>query len=103
MDELFDRLVEDSLEYTAEAEALGLVYPSANPRRRAVVMLLQSFGALMLHQQMKRHLGASPVEDPPEALLPYMSAVLELYTQPMMNGDMYQDLMESQRDFESRT
>src|SRR5699024_210479 len=52
MDALFDRLVEDSLEYTAEAEELGLVYPSANPRHRAVVMLLQSLGALMLHHQM---------------------------------------------------
>lgn len=102
MDELFDKLVDDSLDYTAEAEELGLVYPSADPRSRAVVMLLQSFGALMLHRQMKRHLGASPVDDPPEALLPYLSAVMELHTQPVINGHMYEELMESQREFEKQ-
>ena len=102
VDALFDKLVEDSLEYTAEAEEVGLVYPSAHPRHRAVVMLLQSFGALMLHHQMKRHLGASPVDGPPEGLLPYISAVMELYTQPVINGEMYQELMESQLEFERR-
>lgn len=100
VDALFDRLVEDSLDYTAEGEELGLVYPSANPRRRAVVMLLQSFGALMLHHQMERHLGASPVEGSPEDLLPYISAVMELYTQPVINAEMYQELMESQLEHE---
>lgn len=100
MDDLFDKLVEDSLEYAAEAEEVGLVYPSADPRSRAVVMLLQSLGALMLHGHMKRHLGASPVDDAPEAALPYMSAVLELYTQPVINGQMYEELLKSQRDAE---
>lgn len=98
VDALFDQLVEDSLEYTAEAEALGLVYPSAHPRRRAAVMLLQAFGALILHHQMKRHLGVSPVDGPPEDIIPYMSAVLELYTQPVMNGEMYEELMHHAAD-----
>ncbi|WP_245554964.1 hypothetical protein [Nesterenkonia alba] len=102
MDELFDQLVEDSLEYTAEAEELGLVYPSANPRHRAVVMLLQSFGALMLHRQLKRHLGGSPLDGEPEGMLPYMSAVMELYTQPVLNAEMYTELMASQAEFERR-
>lgn len=102
IDALFDRLVDDSLEYTAEAEALGLVYPSAHPRNRAVVLLLQSFGSLMLHKQLKRQLGASPIDDPPEALLPYMATVLELYTKPVINGEMYEELMASQRDFEQQ-
>ena len=96
MDALFDKLVDDSLEYTAEAEALGLVYPSAEPRRRAVIMLLQAFGSLILHRQMKRHLGASPVDDSPESIAPYMEAVLELYTQPVLNAEMYEELMHSQ-------
>lgn len=100
MDDLFDTLVENSLEYTAEAERLGLVYPSTNPRNRAVVLLLQSFGALMLHHQMKRHLGASPLDDEPEGLLPYMATVMEIYTQPLMNAEMYQELMESQQAFD---
>lgn len=103
IDALMDRLVEDSLEYTAEAERIGLVHPSENPRNRAVVMLLQSFGALMLHKQMKRLLGASPVEDPPEDLAPYMSAVLELYTRPVLNAEVYGELAEQLRDTDPHT
>lgn len=97
MDALFDKLVDDALEYTAEAEELGLVYPSANPRNRVVVMLLQSFGALMLHKQMKRQLGASPIDDYPESLLPYISTVLEIFTQPVINAEMYESLMTAQQ------
>ncbi|MDS2173408.1 TetR family transcriptional regulator [Nesterenkonia sp. CL21] len=98
IDALMDRLVEDSLEYTAEAERIGLIHPSANPRNRAVVMLLQSFGALMLHKQMKRLLGASPLEDSPEDLAPYMSAVLELYTRPVLNAKVYGELARQLRE-----
>ena len=93
-DLLFDQLVEDSLIYTAAGEEMGLVSPSANPHRRAVVMLVQSFGALLLHRQMKRHLGVDPVDGPPEDMAPYMSAVLELYTQPLLNADVYRNLMD---------
>lgn len=97
MDALFDKLVDDALEYTAEAEALGLVYPSANPRNRVVVMLLQSFGSLMLHRQMKRQLGASPIDNQPESLLPYISAVVEIFTQPVINAEMYEALTAEQQ------
>ncbi|MDZ5077386.1 TetR family transcriptional regulator [Nesterenkonia sp. HG001] len=92
-DALFDRLVEDTLDYMADAERIGLVTPSANRRHRAVVLLLQGFGALMLHRQMKRLLGASPLEDPPEKLGAYMAAVLELHTQPLMDTDVYDELI----------
>lgn len=93
MDELFDRLVEDSLHYMAEAEAIGLMYPSRNRRDRAVVMLLFSFGALMLHEQVRRQFGASLVDDDPEDVLPYVAAVMELYTQPVFNAELYEQLM----------
>ncbi|MGO1399362.1 MAG: TetR family transcriptional regulator [Brevibacterium yomogidense] len=97
-DHLFDQLVEDSLVYTAEGEELGLVHPSSDPRRRAVIMLLQSFGALLLHRQMKRHLGVDPIDGPPEDLGPYMAGVLELYTQPVLNADVYRNLMDIDDD-----
>lgn len=95
IDALFDQLVEDSLVYTSEAEELGLVYPSRNPRHRAVVILLQSFGSLILHRQMERHLGVSLLDDEPDpaGLDAYMAAVLELYTQPMMNAEAFAELM----------
>lgn len=93
-DRLFDQLVDDSLVYTAAGEELGLVYPSSDPHRRAVVMLVQSFGALLLHRQIKRHLGVDPVEGPPEDLGPYTAALVELYTRPLLNADVYANLME---------
>ncbi|HLR44238.1 MAG TPA: TetR family transcriptional regulator [Brevibacterium sp.] len=93
-DRLFDQLVEDSLVYTAEGEALGLVHPSSDPRRRAVIMMLQSFGALLLHRQMKRHLGVDPIDGPSEDMGPYMAGVLEMYTHPVLNADVYRNLMD---------
>lgn len=93
-DRLFDQLVDDSLVYTAAGEELGLVHPSSHPHRRAVVMLVQSFGALLLHRQIKRHLGVDPVDGPPEDLAPYMAALVELYTQPLLNADVYRNLMD---------
>lgn len=93
-DRLFDQMVDDSLAYTAAGEELGLVHPSPDPRRRAVVMLAQSFGALLLHRQIKRHLGVDPVNGPPEDLAPYMEALVELYTQPLLNAEVYRNLMD---------
>ncbi|GAB3194774.1 TetR/AcrR family transcriptional regulator [Nesterenkonia suensis] len=100
IDALMDRLLEDFLEYTAEAERVGLMNSSENPRNRAIVLLLQSFGALMLHQQMKRLLGVSPVDDPPEELAPYMSTVLELYTRPLLDEQVYGELAQQLRHHE---
>lgn len=100
MDELFDRMIEDSLDYLAEAESLGLVHPSKNPRHRAVVLFLHSFGALMLHKQMEREFGVSPLDGDPKDLLPYMAAVLEVHTQPVINAEKYRELMASQEAFD---
>ncbi|WP_010525597.1 TetR/AcrR family transcriptional regulator [Nesterenkonia sp. F] len=98
IDALFDRLVDDSLEYTSRAQELGLVTPSENPRDRAAVMLLHSFGALVLHRQMKRQFGVDPLEDRPEDMARYMSAVLELYTRPLLDAEVYRRLMADLRD-----
>jgi len=57
-DALVDSMVEDTLRYMAAAEAEGLVRPAANPRERAVVLVLWQLGALVLHEQARRLLGA---------------------------------------------
>lgn len=57
-DALVDSMVEDTLRYMAAAEAEGLVRPAENPRERAVVLVLWQLGALVLHAQAKRLLGA---------------------------------------------
>lgn len=93
-DRLFDQMVEDAMAYIAEAEEMGLVHPSPDPHRRTVVVLAQSFGALLLHRQIERHLGVDPVDGPPEDMAPYMAALLELYTQPLLNADAYANLMD---------
>lgn len=97
-DALFDQLVEDSLDYTARAEALGLVHPSADPHARAVIFLVQGMGTLLIHRQISRHLGVDPVFDPPEDLLPYMSAIVEIYTTPTLDAEAYAALIPSHKD-----
>lgn len=92
MDRLLDQLVEDSLQYTAKAEELGQVLPSRNPRHRAALMLLTSFGSMMLHSQMKRLIGVSPVDDPPEEWGPYIAAVSEIYLYGVLRPEAYPDL-----------
>lgn len=94
-DALFDRLVEDSLEYTAEGEKMGLISPSADPRRRAALLMVQGFGSLLMHHQIKRHLGVDPVDGAPEELGPYVAGVMELYTKPLLNPRVYQNLLDA--------
>ncbi len=97
MDDLFDQLVEDSLSYTSEAEELGLVYPSRNSRHRAVLLLLHSFGTLMLHRHLERHLGLNLLQDDPDTagLDAYMATIMEIYTQPLFNAETYAELLEA--------
>lgn len=95
MDELFDQLVEDALEYTAEAEKEGLVYPSPDPHSRAVVLLLHSFATLTFHRQLERHLGASPLTSAPADLRTYLSTAMEIYTRPVINAEIYNDFFQS--------
>lgn len=92
-DRLMDQLVEDSLEYISRAEELGQVKPSRHPRHRAAVLLLMTFGSMMLHQQMKRLIGTSPVDDPPEEWGPYIAAVAEIYLDGVLRPEAYPDLL----------
>lgn len=97
-DALFDQLVEDALDYTAAGEKRGLVYPATDPRARAVIFLVQGMGTLLLHRQIRRHLGVDPVFDPPEDLLPYISAVTEIYSRPTLNAEAYEALLTTAKD-----
>ncbi|GAA2094662.1 TetR family transcriptional regulator [Brevibacterium salitolerans] len=93
-DALFDQLVEDAVEYTDQAERMGLVSPSADPHRRAVHLLLQGFGSLLLHRQFQRHLGIDPLEGPLEDLGAYLAGAMEIYTRPLLNIRAYHNLMD---------
>lgn len=93
MDRLIDQLVEDSLEYTADAESRGLVRGSVHPRNRAIMLILMSFGALSMHDQVKRLIGVSPVDDPPEDWGPYVAAVSEIFLYGVLRPEAYEELV----------
>lgn len=84
MNELFDRLTEEYASYLVEAEQLGLVHPTGRPRDRAVLLLLQVFGSMLLGHQMKRQFGFDPLADDTGDPGAYLSAVLDLYSAPLI-------------------
>ncbi len=92
IDALVDQLVDDALEYTTQAEKAGVVTPSVNAHHRAAVILLWSFGGMMLHRHMKRLIGTSLVDDPPEKWGPYIDTVLEIYTNGVLTPGVFDHL-----------
>lgn len=91
IDALMDDFVDRAVTYTAEAVDKGLVKPAADERRRAAVLLLQGLGAIVLHRQMKRLLGVSLLDDPPSQFGPYISTVMEIYTQGVLEPGAFDD------------
>lgn len=91
VNDLVDEMVADAERYTAAGVEAGLLRPSADPRARVVVLLLWSMGALVLHEHLERLLGASLLEgdEPP---LPYLQAVLEIYTDGVFADGTYEEL-----------
>ena len=55
--DLVDHLVADAADYLAAGVAAGSVRPSADPPRRAALLLLWSLGGLALNAHMRRLLG----------------------------------------------
>lgn len=91
---LVDDMVADAEVYMAASEQAGLLKPSSVPRERAVVLVLWSLGALVLHEQLHRLLGVdflAPGTDP-EDLAPYFRPVMELYTQGLVTEGAYSEM-----------
>ncbi|MFB9731016.1 TetR/AcrR family transcriptional regulator [Ornithinimicrobium kibberense] len=86
LDALLDDLVDDALEYTAEAERSGVVRPTADPRGRMVVLTLWSLGTLVLHEQLHRLLGADLLDDGGD-LLPYLRPAAEILTSGVLTPE----------------
>lgn len=86
VDRLVDELVDDAVIYTGRMVEAGLMKPSADPRGRAVLLVLQSLGNLILADHMERLLGVDitrPPKDPREAAA-YMRPMLEIMHQGIM-------------------
>lgn len=54
---LVDDLIADAESYMEQGVQTGMIQPSADPRGRAVVLVLWSLGALVLHRHLHRILG----------------------------------------------
>jgi AcrR family transcriptional regulator len=80
--ELVDGMVADAEVYLAQGVESGMLKPSADPHGRAVIMVLWSFGLLVMHHHLDRLLGADLVD--PEfgsspSIANYLTPIMELY------------------------
>lgn len=91
MNQFMDDLIESSVAYTAHAEELGYIKPSANPRARVIVLTLWMFGGLVLHEHFSRLLGVDLLDEDSD-VMPYISAAMEILTDGVVSDTAYQDL-----------
>ncbi|MEN8114953.1 MAG: TetR family transcriptional regulator [Actinomycetota bacterium] len=78
---LVDELVDDAEGYFQEGIETGMLEPTANPRGRAVVLAIWSFGALVLHRHLERMLGVDltdPAIGSDPAFAAYAAPVYEI-------------------------
>lgn len=96
VDRLVDGMVADSLDYLQAGEDAGMIKPSITPRERAVVLVIWSLGALVLHEHLHRLLGVDflAADPAPQDLAPYLRPVLELYTQGLADPRAFERMGE---------
>lgn len=89
---LVDEMIDDAVEYMAEAERSGLVKPSQHPRERAAILVLWSLGLLTLHDHVERQLGVDLLSASTPDLGAYMLPTMEMLSQGVLVDDMYDQL-----------
>jgi AcrR family transcriptional regulator len=77
-DALFDQMVADAEVYLEEGVASGMLTPTDDPRMRALVLTLMSFGPLLLGRHLGRHVGTDGYTA--QAYRQMMVPLLELFT-----------------------
>lgn len=90
VDELIDEMLEDSLGYMAEGVENGILKPAENPRERAVVLILWTLGALVLHDQAKRLLGIDPTSDRIEDTIEWARVNGDVLAGSVIDEDYYE-------------
>lgn len=81
VDQLVDELVDDAERYLELAVERGLVRPAADPRRRAVIIMLRALGSLTLRDHMSRLLGVDLTDlqnNDPTAVAAMYAATVDL-------------------------
>lgn len=80
--ELVDGMVADAEIYLAQGVESGMLKPSADPRGRAVILVLWNLGLLVMHRHLDRLLGTDLI-DPgfgnSPAIANYLTPIFELY------------------------
>jgi AcrR family transcriptional regulator len=80
--DLVDDLVRDAEGYIEDGVKAGMLIPSADPRGRAVVLMMWSLGALVLHRHLERLTGVdltNPHFDSDPDSMSYVASVFEIY------------------------
>ena len=75
---LFLGLVEATVAELAAQEAAGVVLPSADPRTRAVFLIVNDLGAIVLRDLVQHALGVDPLS--PAGMRQWGAVVMDVYT-----------------------
>lgn len=97
VDELVDELVDDAERYLALAEERGLVRPAADPRRRAVIVMLRSLGAFTHRAHMSRLLGVDLTDmqnNDPAAVAALYAATVDLDAHGYLSEELAERMLD---------
>lgn len=86
--ELIDEMVDDATDYLAVGVEAGTLKPAEDLRGRAVVLVMWSLGALVLHEHVTRLTGADLTGSPAE-MEPWILPAMELLAKGALDEDVY--------------
>lgn len=91
VNDLVDSMVDDATQRTGEAEQMGLIRHSDDPRTMIAVLTVWSLGALVMHGHLERLIGEDLLggSGPP---LYYLRAATEILGEGILTPDAYQAL-----------
>lgn len=91
---LIDEMVDDAVDYMEEGVRTGMLKPSDRPRERATVLVMWSFGALTLHEHVRRLLGADLTADM-EGMTAYGLPAAEILAHGVLAEGVYERMRDA--------
>ena len=92
---MLDELVEDAVAYMAQGVEHGLLKPTDRPRERAAVLVLWHFGALVLHEHVRRLVGADLTADHPSGFASWALAAGEILTHGVIDEALFDQMRQA--------
>lgn len=96
---LVDELAEASVAATEQNVAEGRYRPSEHPRERALVLVIWSLGAVVLHRHVQRLLAADLTGEPRD-LVPYLRGATEVLAGGLFTPEMHDGVRAAISDLE---